>query len=63
MPLEFKIQETGTFERCGTIQLAKRTIHTPVCLTYSLHGSVPHLVADNLKHLPVHLVHIFLEQL
>lgn len=51
--------------RRGALQFTKKnkTIQTPACLTYSLRGSVPHLVADNLKLLPIELVQISLEQL
>ncbi|RCH90211.1 Queuine tRNA-ribosyltransferase subunit qtrtd1, partial [Rhizopus azygosporus] len=50
--------------RRGALQFTKKnkTIQTPACLTYSLRGSVPHLVADNLKLLPIELVQISLEQ-
>lgn len=50
--------------RRGTLSFTKKnqTLQTPACLTYTLRGSVPHLVADNLKLLPIDLVQVSLEQ-
>lgn len=64
--INFKLQsaESSLF-RLGTLQFTKKnkTVQTPACLTYTLRGSVPHLIADNLKLLPIDLVHVSLEQL
>jgi hypothetical protein len=67
--LNFKLQvaenSASNLIRRGTLSFTKKNqvIQTPACLTYSLRGAVPHLVADNLKLLPIELVQISLEQL
>ncbi|KAI8075415.1 uncharacterized protein B0P05DRAFT_547419 [Gilbertella persicaria] len=67
--VNFKLQQVensaSKMIRRGTLEFTKKnkTIQTPACMTYTLRGSVPHLVADNLKLLPVELAHITLEQL
>lgn len=63
--LNFKLAESSNLFRRGTLSFTKKnqTLQTPACLTYTLRGSVPHLVADNLKLLPIDLVQVSLEQL
>ncbi|KAI7906995.1 uncharacterized protein BX663DRAFT_494456 [Cokeromyces recurvatus] len=64
--INFKLQQTDSnLIRRGALQFIKKnkTIQTPACMTYTLRGSVPHLVADNLKSLPIELVQVSLEQL
>ncbi|CDS14037.1 hypothetical protein LRAMOSA06208 [Lichtheimia ramosa] len=55
--------ENATSLRRGSVHFAQKnkTIQTPACLTYTLRGSVPHLVADNLKLLPVESVQVSLD--
>lgn len=57
--------ENATSLRRGSVHFAQKnkTIQTPACLTYTLRGSVPHLVADNLKLLPVESVQVSLDHL
>lgn len=57
--------ENATSLRRGSVHFAQKnkTIQTPACLTYTLRGSVPHLVADNLKQLPVESVQVSLDHL
>lgn len=64
--VNFKLQQAeSSLLRRGTLQFTKKnkSMQTPACMTYTLRGAVPHLVADNLKSLPVELVQISLEQL
>ncbi|KAI9263752.1 tRNA-guanine(15) transglycosylase-like protein [Sporodiniella umbellata] len=65
MKLQFELKELPNNARRGTLQFIEKnkTIQTPNCLTYSLRGSVPHLVADNLSPLPIELIQVSLEQL
>ncbi|KAI9486567.1 MAG: tRNA-guanine(15) transglycosylase-like protein [Benjaminiella poitrasii] len=63
--INFKIQQTDSnLIRRGVLQFIKKnkSIQTPGCMSYTLRGSIPHLVADNLKALPIELVQISLEQ-
>ncbi|OBZ84030.1 Queuine tRNA-ribosyltransferase subunit qtrtd1 [Choanephora cucurbitarum] len=66
--VSFKLQaaenSASKIVRRGTLQFPRknRTIQTPACMTYTLRGSVPHLVADNLKLLPVEIAQVTLEQ-
>ncbi|CAO3702490.1 unnamed protein product [Rhizopus stolonifer] len=64
MSLHFQLTEQSNKARRGTLCFTKKnkTIQTPACLTYTLRGSVPHLVGDNLKPLPIELAQISLEQ-
>jgi queuine tRNA-ribosyltransferase subunit QTRTD1 len=63
--VDFQLTDNSNNVRRGTLQFTKKnkTIQTPACLTYTLRGSVPHLVADNLKPLPIDLVQVSIEQL
>ncbi|KAG0752460.1 hypothetical protein G6F22_021855 [Rhizopus arrhizus] len=58
-------ENSASIIRRGTLHFTRKnkTVQTPACLTYTLRGSVPHLVADNLKPLPIELVQVTLEQL
>ncbi|KAG0750128.1 hypothetical protein G6F57_003508 [Rhizopus arrhizus] len=62
--VDFQLTDNSNNVRRGTLQFTKKnkTIQTPACLTYTLRGSVPHLVADNLKPLPIDLVQVSIEQ-
>ncbi|KAG1464153.1 hypothetical protein G6F46_005358 [Rhizopus delemar] len=57
-------ENSASIIRRGALHFTRKnkTIQTPACLTYTLRGSVPHLVADNLKPLPIELVQVTLEQ-
>lgn len=66
--INFQLAETSSTAaalRRGTLSFTKKNqvIQTPACMTYTLRGSVPHLISDNLKLLPIELVQITLEQL
>jgi queuine tRNA-ribosyltransferase subunit QTRTD1 len=65
--INFQLAENSASNifRRGTLCFTKKnqTIQTPACMTYTLRGSVPHLIADNLKLLPIELVQVSLEQL
>lgn len=69
MALNFKLQlaenSASNIIRRGTLSFTKKNqvIQTPACMTYTLRGAVPHLLADNLKLLPVELVQVSLEHL
>ncbi|OAD08907.1 hypothetical protein MUCCIDRAFT_76222 [Mucor lusitanicus CBS 277.49] len=62
--VNFKLQAESNLLRRGALQFVKKnkTIQTPGCMTYTLRGSVPHLIKDNLSLLPIELVQISLEQ-
>ncbi|EPB87465.1 hypothetical protein HMPREF1544_05775 [Mucor circinelloides 1006PhL] len=62
--VNFKLQAESSLFRRGALQFVKKnkTIQTPGCMTYTLRGSVPHLIKDNLPLLPIELVQISLEQ-
>ena len=63
--VQFTLGEGSNLLRRGTLvfNTKNKTIQTPACLGYTLRGAVPHLVADNLKLLPVELLQVSLEQL
>ncbi|KAI8078442.1 tRNA-guanine(15) transglycosylase-like protein [Thamnidium elegans] len=67
MALNFKLQlaenSASNIFRRGTLSFTKKNhvIQTPACMTYTLRGAVPHLLADNLKLLPIELVQVSLE--
>ncbi|CEP07459.1 hypothetical protein [Parasitella parasitica] len=61
--VSFKLQAEYSLFRRGVLYFVKKnkSIQTPGCMTYTLRGSVPHLIKDNLSLLPIELVHISLE--
>ncbi|KAI9320574.1 tRNA-guanine(15) transglycosylase-like protein [Dichotomocladium elegans] len=63
MALTFSVAGDSTKARRGSLHFAlkNKTIQTPAFLTYSIRGSVPHLIQDNLKLLRVNWVHVALE--
>lgn len=65
--INFQLAENSASNllRRGTLSFTKKNqvIQTPACMTYTLRGSVPHLIADNLNLLPIELVQVTLEQL
>ncbi|KAI8142247.1 tRNA-guanine(15) transglycosylase-like protein [Fennellomyces sp. T-0311] len=61
--LQFELTTIDNILRRGTLHFVNKSkkVQTPACLTYTVRGSVPHLIADNLKLLPVDMVHVALE--
>ncbi|KAI9262216.1 tRNA-guanine(15) transglycosylase-like protein [Phascolomyces articulosus] len=61
--LQFELTTIDNALRRGTLNFTNKNkiIQTPACIAYTLRGSVPHLIADNLKLLPVDMVHVALE--
>jgi hypothetical protein len=61
--INFELQHTDV--RRGKLEFLNKSksIETPACMTYTLRGAVPHLLADNLSSLPIDLVQISIEHL
>lgn len=64
--INFELQPTESNNlRRGRLEFPNKSksVDTPACMTYTLRGSVPHLLADNTSSLPTDLVQISLEHL
>lgn len=63
--MQFTAHNDPATVRRGTLHFSTKdkTIQTPALIAYSIRGSVPHLVPDNLNLLPVDMVHVALEHL
>ncbi|KAG2227584.1 hypothetical protein INT45_002269 [Circinella minor] len=61
--LQFELTTIDKALRRGSLHFTNKNkiIQTPACISYTVRGSVPHLIADNLKSLPVSMVHVALE--
>lgn len=61
----YSLANAAAGARRGTLHFTakNKSVETPACLAYTVRGSVPHLVADNLKGLPVSMIHVALEHL
>ena len=63
--MQFTVHNDPAAIRRGTLHFTAKdkSIQTPALIAYSIRGSVPHLVPDNLNRLPVDMVHVALEHL
>ncbi|KAJ8657748.1 hypothetical protein O0I10_006563 [Lichtheimia ornata] len=61
--MQFTTHNDPATIRRGTLHFSTKdkSIQTPALIAYSIRGSVPHLVPDNLNLLPVDMVHVALE--
>ncbi|KAL1929953.1 hypothetical protein VTP01DRAFT_1107 [Rhizomucor pusillus] len=61
--INFTLHEHSNAARRGCLRFLQKNkaIQTPACLTYTIRGSVPHLIPDNLTDQPIQAIQVSLE--
>lgn len=63
--INFTLHEQSKAARRGCLKFIQKNkaIQTPACLTFTIRGSIPHLVPDNLTDQPIQAIQVSLEHL